>query len=110
MTSIDSNAVKGLIRCFENLKDPRSHINRHHLLVDVIVISICGVVAGADGPVAIEVWAKSQAEWLQQYLQLPHGIPSHDTIGRVLEHCSHQLSRSVLLLGWYRWETSRPKV
>jgi predicted transposase YbfD/YdcC len=85
MTSIDSNDVKGLIQCFENLKDPRSHINRRHLLVDVIVISICGVVAGADGPVAIEVWAKSQAEWLQQYLQLPHGIPSHDTIGRVLE-------------------------
>lgn len=85
MTSISSDEVKGIIKCFENLKDPRSHVNRRHLLVDVIVISICGVVAGADGPCAIEVWATSQAKWLKQYLQLPHGIPSHDTIGRVLE-------------------------
>jgi predicted transposase YbfD/YdcC len=54
------------------------------LLGDLIVISVCGVIAGADGPNAIGVWAKSNREWLQNHLELPHGIPSHDTIGRLL--------------------------
>jgi predicted transposase YbfD/YdcC len=70
---------------FKRLPDPRSTINRRHLLVDVIVISICGVLAGADGPEAIAVWAKTKKQWLRKHLKLPHGIPSHDTIGRVLE-------------------------
>jgi predicted transposase YbfD/YdcC len=60
-------------------------VNRRHLLVDVIVISICAVVAGADGPVAIEEWAKMHRRWLKRYLGLKYGVPSHDTIGRVLE-------------------------
>ena len=48
------------------------------------MICICGVLAGADGPKAIGVWAKSNADWLKQRLALPEGIPSHDTIGRLL--------------------------
>jgi len=48
------------------------------------VISVCGVLAGADGPKAIGVWARAHSEWLKKYLELPHGIPSHDTIGRLL--------------------------
>jgi predicted transposase YbfD/YdcC len=74
-----------MIQRFENLADPRSTVNRYHLLVDIIVISICAVVAGADGPCAIEEWAKRKKDWLQKHLRLPHGIPSHDTIGRVLQ-------------------------
>lgn len=77
--------VDGIVEHFHKLPDPRSPVNRRHLLVDVIVISICGVLAGADGPAAIAVWAQAQESWLRQYLALPHGIPSHDTIGRVLE-------------------------
>ena len=75
----------GSIRaCFEDLDDPRSSVNRKHLLGDLIVISICAVIAGADGPKAIGVWATSNKEWLKQHLELPYGIPSHDTIGRLL--------------------------
>ncbi len=73
-----------ILEYFDDLEDPRSSINRQHLLGDLIVISVCGVLAGADGPKAIGVWARAHAEWLQQYLKLPHGIPSHDTIGRLL--------------------------
>jgi len=62
-TELGRQEVLGIIECFENLKDPRSHVNRRHLLVDVIVICICGVVAGADGPTAIAEWAKSNADW-----------------------------------------------
>jgi predicted transposase YbfD/YdcC len=73
-----------IVEYFGDLEDPRSTINRQHLLGDLIVISVCGVLAGADGPKAIGVWARAHAEWLRQYLELPHGIPSHDTIGRLL--------------------------
>ena len=73
-----------LYEYFEDLEDPRSTVNRKHLLVDVIGIAICGVVAGADGPDAIAVWAKSKKDWLGQFLKLPHGLPSKDCIRRVL--------------------------
>ena len=76
--------VGSILECFEELEDPRSHVNRKHLLGDLIVIAICAVVAGADGPKAIGVWAVSNSEWLKTHLELPHGIPSHDTIGRLL--------------------------
>ena len=76
--------VGSILKCFEDLGDPRSSVNRKHLLGDLIVISICAVIAGADGPKAIGVWATSNKEWLKQHLELPYGIPSHDTIGRLL--------------------------
>lgn len=76
--------VGSILKCFEDLEDPRSSVNRKHLLGDLIVISICAVIAGADGPKAIGVWAASNKEWLKQHLELPFGIPSHDTIGRLL--------------------------
>lgn len=66
------------------LQDPRSTVNRTHLLGDIIVISIMAVIAGAEGPKAIGVWATSNEDWLRERLELPRGIPSHDTIGRVL--------------------------
>ena len=76
--------VDSILDYFGPLEDPRSSINQKHLLGDLIVISICAVVAGADGPKAIGVWALSNKAWLLQQLELPHGIPSHDTIGRLL--------------------------
>jgi predicted transposase YbfD/YdcC len=85
MRTIDTEEVRGLIGYFQQLEDPRSHVNRRHLLVDVIVIAVVGVVAGADGPTSIAVWATMQEPWLRQYLQLPNGIPSRDTIARVLQ-------------------------
>lgn len=69
---------------FKDLEDPRCHVNRKHLLGDLIVICICAVIGGADGPKAIGKWAQAKADWLETYLALPGGIPSHDTIGRLL--------------------------
>lgn len=76
--------AESILAEFNSLDDPRSEINRVHLLGDIIVISIMAVIAGADGPKAIGLWAKSNAQWLCERLELPGGIPSHDTIGRVL--------------------------
>lgn len=73
-----------VVRHFEFLPDPRHHRNRRHLLVDVITIAVCGVIVGCEGPTSIRVWAKAKEEWLKQFLELPHGIPSRDCIRRVL--------------------------
>ena len=59
------NAVS-ILEYFDDLEDPRSTINRQHLLGDLIVISVCGVLAGADGPKAIGVWAQAHKDWLQR--------------------------------------------
>lgn len=84
MHQVQSEDVVSILEYFQELEDPRSTINRRHLLGDLIVICVLAVIAGADGPKAIGVWASSNAAWLQQYLELPSGIPSHDTFGRLL--------------------------
>jgi predicted transposase YbfD/YdcC len=87
MLGPEESSLKSIAEHFEELPDPRSEVNREHLLVDVIVISICAILAGADGPTAIAVWAKSPSvsAWLKQHLALPNGIPSKDTYRRVLQ-------------------------
>jgi predicted transposase YbfD/YdcC len=75
----------GSIGCyFESLSDPRHTRNRKHLLVDIAVISVCGILCGCDGPTAIHRWAALQGDWLSQHLALPNGIPSRDCIRRLL--------------------------
>jgi predicted transposase YbfD/YdcC len=76
--------VKGILADFSDLPDPRSHVNRRHILGEIIVMSIMAVIAGAEGPKAIGLWAKNHESWLMKLLSLPGGIPSHDTFGRVL--------------------------
>lgn len=76
--------AESILAEFSELDDPRSPVNRVHLLGDLIVISIMAVIAGAEGPKAIGVWARSHEQWLASRLALPGGIPSHDTLGRVL--------------------------
>ena len=51
--------------------------------IDVVVIAICAVICGADSWVDVEMFGESKKSWLSQLLVLPHGMPSHDTFGRV---------------------------
>lgn len=76
--------VESIGSYFESLSDPRHTRNRKHLLVDVIVIAVCGMVCGCDGPTAIHRWAANRLEWLQQFLALPNGVPSRDCTRRLL--------------------------
>lgn len=69
---------------FESLSDPRHEKNRKHLLVDIIVISICAILGHAEGPTGIHRWAVAHLEWLERFLALPNGLPSRDCIRRVL--------------------------
>jgi predicted transposase YbfD/YdcC len=74
-----------LVECFSELVDPRVERTRRHLLSDVLTLSVLAVIAGAEGWEDIEDFGHSKEEWLRQYLRLENGIPSHDTISRVLQ-------------------------
>jgi predicted transposase YbfD/YdcC len=71
---------------FASLSDPRScHApNLRHELIDILVIAVCAVICGAEGWEDIEEYGNAQAEWFAEVLDLPHGIPGHDTFRRVL--------------------------
>jgi predicted transposase YbfD/YdcC len=66
--------------CFEEVDDPRSDVNKIHPLIGIIFISIAAVIAGADGPTAINRWANEKSNWLMSVLNLTSGIPSRDCI------------------------------
>jgi predicted transposase YbfD/YdcC len=68
---------------FVGIRDPRQAKKVEHNLVELLVVAVCGVLAGADDFVQIEEWAKEKLDWFRQYLKLEKGIPSHDTFGRV---------------------------
>ena len=68
---------------FRQLEDPRLARSKRHSLDDLLLISICALLCGAEGFVDMEEFGKAQRDWLQHLLALPNGIPSHDTFGRV---------------------------
>lgn len=73
-----------LVEYFDDIEDVRLDRNKKHLLVDILVLAICGVICGANGPTEIVSVAKGKLAWFRTFLTLPNGVPSHDTIGRVL--------------------------
>lgn len=75
---------QSLIKQFEALNDPRVKRKPEHLLVDIVAIAILAVLSGANDMVAIETYGKAKQTWLETFLELPNGIPSHDTFSRVL--------------------------
>lgn len=88
-------SIPTLIDCFTDLPDPRIDRCKRHKLIDIVVIGLAAVICGADGPTAMAAFGKAKKKWLEQFFELPHGVPSHDTFGRVLsvidpqefEHC-----------------------
>lgn len=67
---------------FGDLEDPRDTNIRHHL-IDMLFIAICAIICGADTWVEVENFGQQKEAWLRQYLDLPNGIASHDTFGRL---------------------------
>lgn len=72
-----------LLDHFVTLPDPRVEYLCEHKLLDIIAIAVCGVICGVDDWVEIASYGRSKAAWLRTFLELPHGIPSHDTFRRV---------------------------
>lgn len=84
---------------FADLTDPRIDRSRLHELLDIIAIAICAVVAGADSWDDIEDFGKVKHDWLKTFLDLPNGIPSHDTFRRLFE----RLDPDEFQRGFLRW-------
>jgi predicted transposase YbfD/YdcC len=93
---------------FESLEDPRVR-QPEHLLLDIVTIAILAVISGADDMVAVETYGKAKVAWLQTFLALPNGIPSHDTFSRVLALISPQ-SLQECFLKWVQQLTEQLEV
>lgn len=81
---LSKDQLDELIESLKHVKDPRVQGRSKHLLIDVIAIAVIGTLCGAEGPEEIFSFANAKHKVLKKWLELPHGIPSSDTISRVL--------------------------
>lgn len=72
------------LKHFADLPDPRSHINREHDLLDIVFLSVCAVLSGAEGWTDIKKFGDKKLEWLRKFRRFDNGIPVDDTIARVI--------------------------
>lgn len=78
-----ANGYFEFLTFFEELPDPRLDRGQNHLLIDMVALALCGTICGADTWADIERFSLAHQEWFEQFLELPNGVPSHDTFGRV---------------------------
>lgn len=85
MLSKEATVVRynAIVDHFFDLPDPRVDRTKKHPLVDILFIALCAVISGADGFVEIADFGRARIDWFRQYLELPNGIPVHDTFARV---------------------------
>lgn len=88
------------------MSDPRIDRTKRHNLIDILTIAICAVICGADSWVAIELYGCTKYEWLKTFLELPNGIPSHDTFARVFAQLNPQQFQECFL----NWMKSIQKI
>jgi predicted transposase YbfD/YdcC len=88
-----------LLEYFRDLADPRIERHKEHRLIDILVIAICAILCGANDWVAVETFGQAKQEWFVRFLDLAHGIPSHDTFGRVFAMVSPEALQTCFL----RW-------
>jgi predicted transposase YbfD/YdcC len=84
---IDSTAttpsLSSLVAHFEGLPDPRINRTKDHKLLDLLVIAICTLLCGGESFNDMEEFGKAKLDWFKTFLELPQGIPSHDTFNRL---------------------------
>jgi len=81
---LDGQDLRGWFAQFETLEDPRVERGKRHEMNDIICIAVLAVISGADGFTDMHTFAQAKLPWLKTFLNLPNGVPSHDTFGRVL--------------------------
>lgn len=79
----ETGTPRGLVSCFRDLPDPRIDRTKSHKLIDVLVIGICTLVCAGETFNDMEDFGNAKHDWLKTFLELPNGIPSHDTFNRV---------------------------
>ncbi len=76
-------SVASIKKHFRRLHDPRVVGRSTHLLIDLLVMALCGVIANCDDWPDIALFARQRESWFRRFLRVPGGIPSHDTFERV---------------------------
>ncbi len=99
---MDTPLLPTLDQHFRDLTDPRVERTRLHKLVDILVIAICAVIAGADNWEDVAAFGEAKRDWFQTFLDLSNGIPSHDTFTRVFA----RLNPEQFQTGFLRWMTA----
>jgi len=97
--TITEPVFTSLEECFSEVPDPPVRGRCDHKLIDLIIITVCAVICGADSWTGVETFAKAKERWLKRYLELPNGNPSHDTFGRVFA----SLNAEAFQAGFSRW-------
>jgi len=90
-----------IVEPFRTLEDPRIARTKKHLLLDILVIALCILLTGGEGFQEMELFGKSKQVWLQTFLALLHGIPSHATFGRVFARLNPERFQECFL-SWTR--------
>ena len=80
---LDSTASASFFGHFDRLEDPRIERCQRHNLCDILFLAVCAMIAGANDFVAMQKFGHAKRDWLKKFLELPNGIPSHDTFNRV---------------------------
>jgi predicted transposase YbfD/YdcC len=103
---MENTVLPTLDQHFGDLSDPRVDRTKLHKLMNILVIAICAVIAGADNWEDVEEFGKARLEWFQSFLDLPNGIPSHDTFNRVFA----RLDPEQFQAGFIRWMSAVTEV
>ena len=93
--------IASVKQSFAELSDPRVNRRRRHLLIDIVVIAICAVIAGAEAWKDMALWGRCHESWLKRLLALPNGIPSRDTFRRVISRLNPEEFQRCFL-AWLR--------
>src|SRR5438132_1537412 len=97
-----------LVERLKIIPDPRRQCqNLKHSLVDILVLGFCGVLAGCDDFVEMAAWARLHEDFFRTFLELPNGIPAHDTFTRVFA-VVHPPALQGVLLGWLQQRCGLP--
>jgi predicted transposase YbfD/YdcC len=93
-----------VLEAFSEVRDPRTGAAVRYGLQEIIIMTICAVLCGADGWVDVADWCEDEESWLKTFLSLPYGTPAHDTFGdvfrvldaKVFEQCFRQWIASII--------------
>jgi predicted transposase YbfD/YdcC len=96
---------EGLIGHFSIVPDPRVDRSKKHNLVDILFIAVCTMICGGEGFTDMEDFAETKEDWLRKYLELPGGVPSHDTFRRVFSI----MDSGAFMACFVRWSESLHK-
>lgn len=98
---MEDRPAKSLIEHFSAIDDPRIDRTKLHKLIDILVIAICATICGAEGWEDFELFGNCKLDWFKSFLELPNGIPSHDTFRRVLARLDPEQFQQAFL-DWVR--------